>query len=168
MIGSLGRLSSLVRRLKQNPQLLDQYDEIIQEQLEQQIIEEVKEEPKGPEFYIPHKPVIRETAESTKTRIVYDASARANEKSPSLNDCLETGPPPQNLMWSVLVRNRFKPVALAGDMKQAFLQIRIREEDRDSLRFHWIKSKDPSQVQVYRFTRALFGVNIFDRPVGYK
>ena len=155
---SLGRLSSLVRRLKQNPQLLDQYDEIIQEQLDQNIIEEVKEEPKGREFYIPHKPVIRETAESTKMRIVYDASARANEKSPSLNDCLETGPPLQNLMWSVLIRNRFKPVALAGDMKQAFLQIRIREADRDSLRFHWIKNKDSSQVQVYRFTRALFGL----------
>ena len=91
-------------------------------------------------------------------RIVYDASARANEKSPSLNDCLERGPLLQNLMWSVLVRNRFKSVALAGDMKQAFLQIGIREEDRDSLRFHWIKSKDPSQVQVYRFTRALFGL----------
>ena len=96
--GSLGRLSSLVRRLRHNPQLLDQYDEIIQEQLQQQIIEEVKEEPKGREFYIPRKPVIRETAESTKMRIVYDASARANEKSLSLNDCLETGPPLQNLM----------------------------------------------------------------------
>ena len=101
---------------------------------------------------------MRESAESTKMRIVYDASARANEESPPLNDCLETGPPIQNLMWNVLLPNRFKPVALAGDMKQAFLQIRIREEVRDSLRFHWIKNKDPSQVQVYRFTKALFGL----------
>ena len=83
--------------------------------------------------------MVREQAESTKTRIVYDATARASDNAPSLNDCLETGPPLQNLMWSVLVRNRFKPVALTGDLKEAFLQVRIREEDREALIFHWIR-----------------------------
>ena len=56
------------------------------------------------------------------------------------------------------MRNRLKPVALCGDLKQAFLQIRIREEDRDALRFHWINNKDPAQIEVLRFTRALFGL----------
>ncbi len=51
-----------------------------------------------------------------------------------------------------------KPVAVCGDLKQAFLQVRIREEDRDALRFHWIKNKDPEQIEVLRFTRALFGL----------
>ena len=60
--------------------------------------------------------------------------------------------------WSVLVRNRFKPVALCADLKQAFLQVRIQEADGDALRFHWIKDKDPSLVEVLRFTRALFGL----------
>ena len=138
--------------------LLEKYDEIIQEQLAEGIIEKVTDEPKGKKFYIPHKPVIRESAESTKIRIVFDGSARANERSPSLNDCLETGPPLQNLLWNVLVRNRFKAVALAGDLKQAFLQIWIREEDRDSVRFHWIKDKDPKIIEVFRFTHALFGL----------
>ena len=70
-------------------------------------------------------------------RIVYDASGRGKETSPSLNKCLETGPPLQSLLWIVLVRNRLKPVALAEDLnKQAFFQIRIRPEDRDCLRFH--------------------------------
>ena len=73
------------------------------------------------ECYLPHKAVIRETAESTKMRIVFDASAKASPVSPSLNDCLETGPPLQNLLGSVLVRNRFKPVTLCADLKQAFL-----------------------------------------------
>ena len=56
------------------------------------------------------------------------------------------------------MRNRFKAVALAGDFKQAFLQIRIREEDIDSLRFHWIRDKDLKIIEVFRFTRALFGL----------
>ena len=116
-------------------------------------------EPEGKEFYIPHKAVIQETTESTKIRIVYDASARANEKAPSLNDCLETGPPLQNKLWSALVTNRFQPVALAGDLKQAFLQVRIREEDRDVMRFHWLKDLDTKHVETLRFTRALFGLS---------
>ena len=42
-------------------------------------------------------------------------------------------------------------------MKQAFLQIRIKAEDRDSLRFHW-KETGNDAIQIYRFTRALFGL----------
>lgn len=46
------------------------------------------------EFYVPHKrviTVIRETAESTKMRIVFDTSAEACQGSPPLIDHLETG-----------------------------------------------------------------------------
>ena len=50
------------------------------------------------------------------------------------------------------------PAALTGDMKQAFLQVRIREDDGDALRFHWINDKHPSQVETFRFTSALFGL----------
>ena len=79
--GSLRRLTSLVRRLQREPGLVDRYDEIIQDQLARGIVERASEEPQGREFYIPHKLVIHESAESTKMRIVFDASARANEKS---------------------------------------------------------------------------------------
>lgn len=49
-------------------------------------------------------------------------------------------------------------MVLAGDLKQAFLQIHVRLEDRDALRFHWIRDKKTSNVKVLRFTRALFGL----------
>ena len=90
----------------------------------------------GREFYIPHKPVVRATAESTKLRIVYGASARAFNSAPSFNDCLYTGPPLQYKLWSVLVRGRFNPVAITGDLQKAFLQVRVKEIDRDAMRFH--------------------------------
>ena len=156
--GSLRRLENLVKKLQGKPNLFEQYDGIIQEQIAEGVVEKVTSEPVGKEFYLPHKPVIRESAESTKTCIVFDASVKPNDKSPSLNDCLETGPPLQNLLWDVLVRNCLKPVALAGDLKQAFLQVRIRPEDRDVLRFHWFKHKNTSEIEVLRFTRALFGL----------
>ena len=47
--------------------------------------------------------------------------------------------------------NCARPIALCGDVKQAFLQIRIRESERDALRFLW-------DGQTFRFTRALFGL----------
>ena len=79
--------------------------------------------------------MVKENAETTKIRIVYDASAKP-EGSPSLNECLETGPPLQNLPRKILVRIIMRPVVITGDMKQAFLQICIKEEERDALRFH--------------------------------
>lgn len=57
------------------------------------------------------------------------------------------------------MRNRFQHVALAGDLKQAFLQVRIREEDRDVMRFHWLKDLDTKHVETLRFTQALFGLS---------
>ena len=119
--GSIKRLESLVKKLVKQPDMLAEYDSIIKDQLSQGIVERAEEEPSGKEFYIPHKSVVRETAESTKTQIVYEASARPSERSTSLNECLEPGLALQNQLWSVLVRNRFHRVALSGDIKQAFL-----------------------------------------------
>ena len=57
------------------------------------------------------------------------------------------------------MRNRFQPVALAGDLKQALLQVRIRKEDRDMIRFHWIKDLDTKRVETLRFTQALLALS---------
>ena len=155
--GSLKRLKNLSRKL-QREELTAQYDAIIQEQLAEGVIEKAPpvSQPQK-EFYIPHKSVIRKSAETTKMRIVYDASARATPDSPSLNDCLYPGPALQNKLWDVLIQQRAYPVVLAGDIKKAFLQIRIHESERDALRFHWQTDSD-SEVQTFRFTRVLFGL----------
>ena len=64
----------------------------------------------------PKKAVIREAAQSTKTRIVFDALAKVNQRSPSMKDYFETGPLLKNLLWSVMVWNCLNPVALCGDI----------------------------------------------------
>ena len=129
----------------------------MQEQLHTGVIEAAPENPTGKEFYILHKGVSRSKAESTKLRIVFDASARESNRDPSLNDCLHPGPPLQSLRWNVLVRARAYPIPLTGDLKKAFLQIRIAGDERDLLRFHR-RHPNTSQIEVYRFTRALFGL----------
>ena len=69
--------------------LTSEYDAIIQEQKQSGIVENY-----------------RETAKTTKVRIVYDASAKETRDSPSLNDCLYPGPPLQNKLWDVFVHQR--------------------------------------------------------------
>ena len=155
-VGSRRRLTSLVKKLKKEGNY-EQYDKIICEQLEQGIIEKASNEPTGKEHYLPHKAVVRKSAETTKLRIVYDASAKEQSDQPSINECLNPGPPLQNLLWEILVRSRFYPVLLTSDIEKAFLQVRIKAEERDALRFLW-QSPGSDDATVYRFTRALFGL----------
>ena len=139
--------------------MLSQYDAVIREQLEEGVVERAPTEATGKEFYLPHRAVVRENAETTKLRVVYDASARAHSGAPSLNECLHAGPPLQNKLWSHLTRSRFHPVAVAGDIRKAFLQVRIRQAERDALRFHWIVDIQSREEETLRFTRVLFGLS---------
>lgn len=50
---------------------------------------------------------------------------------------------------------RFHPVLITGGLKQAFLQVRIKKQERDALRFHW-KANEHLEVETLRFMRALF------------
>ena len=102
--------------------------------------------------------MILESAETTKIRIAYDTSAKPNKDSVSLNECLETGPPLQNSLWDILIRSRFRPILLCGDIEKAYLQIRIRESEKDVLRFHWVKNSDPSVIEINRFTHLVFSL----------
>ena len=67
--GSLRRLDSLVRKLERTDKY-EAYDQILQSQLNEGIIEPASKIPQGKEFYLPHKCVERANAESTKLRVV--------------------------------------------------------------------------------------------------
>jgi hypothetical protein len=74
-----------------------------------------------------------------------------------LNECLYTGPALQNKLWDILVQQRTYPVGVSADIKQAFLQIRVKENERGVLKFHW-QPKADAEIETYRFTRVLFGL----------
>ena len=118
---------------------LEAHDSIIQEQRANEIIEkvneiieEVNETVCEGVFYLSHRPVIRESVEITEIRIWYDASAKACQTSTSQNECLETGPLLQNRLWDIIMRSRFRSILLCGDIEKAFLQIRIKESQKDA------------------------------------
>ena len=84
------------------------------------IVEEAPKSTSNKEFYIPHKGIVKELSETTKLRVVYDASAKSDPASPSLKDCLYAVPPLQNRLWDVLVQQRAFPVMVSSDIRQGF------------------------------------------------
>ncbi|XP_065052545.1 uncharacterized protein LOC135681850 [Rhopilema esculentum] len=130
----------------------------MREQLDKGIIERVPDKLTGEiVHWIPHQAVIRDNAESTKLRIVYDCSARNTSQDPSLNDLLETGPPLQLLIFDILLKNRMHQYCITGDIQKAFLQIKIQPQDRDALRLLWYNDLESRTIEEYRFTRVIFG-----------
>ena len=48
---------------------------------------------------------------------------------------------------------------LCDDIEKPFLQIRIKEKERESLKFHWVENLTNNTIQILRFTRLVFGLN---------
>ena len=132
------RLLSLLQRLRQCPGVLEPYDQIIREQVQLGIVQPVETDSdeitvKGRIHYLPHHAVVRHDKDTTKVRVVYDASAKSH--GPSLNDCLHVGPKFNQRIFDILLRFRAQKIALVADIEKAFLMIAVNEEDRDVLRF---------------------------------
>ena len=159
-----GRLCSLLRRLRSEPQVLHQYDNVIKEQLATGVVElanvddEKIVEP-GNIHYLPHREVLKQDRSTTKLRVVYDASPKQKDQI-SLNDCLLPGQPITLLNFNILLRFRVNKIALVSDLEKAFLNAEINPNQRELLRFLWVHDADSPnlQVQTLRFNRLVFGL----------
>ena len=150
------RLNNLSHKLAKDPKLQNRYDVALTEIETSGIITEVKPEEicvPYPVFYMPHRPVVRESSLTTKVRPVFDASAKGHNGI-SLNDCMEAGPCLIPSLVEILIRFRRWKVALTSDITKAFLQIQIRREDQDVHRFFWNHN---GLVRIMRFLRVPFG-----------
>lgn len=88
---------------------------------------------------------------------MFDASAR-DSNGVFLNSCLEPGPALQPDLVGILLRFRKNYVGIMGDIEKMFLQIRLKEEDRDSHRYLWRDLDPKATPKIYRMTRVTFGV----------
>ncbi|GFV88521.1 integrase catalytic domain-containing protein [Trichonephila clavipes] len=89
------RFFSLEKRLQANPELRDRYVKFMQDYEHlghmQLVLNSELSKPSSKCFYLPHFGVVREQSETTKLRVVFDASAKTDSNL-SLNDILHTGP----------------------------------------------------------------------------
>ena len=158
------RLDSLIRRLKKDPVRKQAYMQAVLDLIDQRVVETVDEESqvamdpaRTDVYYLPHRDVFDPLRDTTKLRVVFDASATTGTGK-SLNDCLLPGPPLQQKVAAIVMRFRTKKIALIGDCQKMFLQVGIEEADRDFIRFLWKDPDDPDgKVQIFRFTKLIFG-----------
>uniref|UniRef100_A0A915B870 CCHC-type domain-containing protein n=1 Tax=Parascaris univalens TaxID=6257 RepID=A0A915B870_PARUN len=159
----MGRLKTSLKHLQKDPELLRAYEKTFDEQLKTGIIEDVTNTPpEGPMYYMPHQAVVRPGKATTKIRIVYDASSKTRKEGHSLNDVLLRGPLLLTKLCGVLLRVRLAPILITADVEKAFLQIGLHHDQRDAVRFIWVKDVtapvSSTNLRVFRFTRVPFGV----------
>ncbi|KAH7953196.1 hypothetical protein HPB49_005858 [Dermacentor silvarum] len=143
---------------------LAKYDKTIQTYFDECDAERVPDQDvpfKPNTYYMPHHGVIRRNAVTTKLLVVFDASPHAPGQ-PVLNPVLIKGPKMDADLLKLLLNFMFHPIVMVADIKKAYLQMVIRPEDRDALRFLWIAHL-PTQHQPlrpivqWRMTRVSFG-----------
>ena len=163
----MSRFKSLERCLQRNKDLMRKYDDVIQNQVKQGIIQRGLDTTEGRNLkhYLSYHPVLTSAKHTTKLRVVYDASLKAKKGDNSLNDCLYCGPILLSDLCGILMLLRLReyPIVILTDIKKAFLCVGIQEKDRDVTRLLWLK--DPNNIgniqrnlEIYRFCRISFGI----------
>ncbi|CAK1544168.1 unnamed protein product [Leptosia nina] len=150
---ALNRFKGIEKKLRKDSVMKKEYSSQIENLLHCQYAEEAPADCNSSrKWFLPHFAVQHPLKK--KLRIVFDAAAKT--AGCSLNDALLPGPDLLQSLFGVLLRFREGPVAIAADIKEMFLQVKIREEDRDSLRFLW-RDNEKAPVKEYRMTSVIFG-----------
>ncbi|KAK3553790.1 hypothetical protein QTP70_012164 [Hemibagrus guttatus] len=149
----LPTLCSVERHLLKDPIKAEVYREEMRKLIETGAVREVVESiPELPEcWYIPHHIV----SHNGKFRIVFNCSHQYQGQS--LNQYLLPGPTLSASLLGVLIRFREHPVAVSGDIKAMFHQVRLLPEDRPLLRFLWRDLKMDEVPKILEWQVLPFG-----------
>ena len=158
---ALARFNSLQRSLLKNEELKVAYTSAINEFINNGVVELINDENAAEKerndlFYLPHRAVYDPSRTSTQCRVVFDASAKT-ATGHSLNSFLLSGPPLQLDITALAMRFRARKIVLVGDISKMFLNIDVREADRNYLRFLWKETHESGPPRVYRFSTLIFG-----------
>ncbi|CAH8508880.1 unnamed protein product [Schistosoma rodhaini] len=152
------RLECLRKRFMKDNSLLQKYQAVMNKHISKGYIIEASKEGFDRDavcWYIPHHPVIN-SKKPGKLRIVFDCAAVY--QGFSLNDQLLRGPNTVNSLFGVLLRFRLGNIALAADVEEMFLQVRIPRQDRGAFRLLWWEDGDMKRTaKEYCLTVHPFG-----------
>jgi hypothetical protein len=148
---AMSRLCNTERKLEKDKFIQGEYQKTIESYIEKGYLKRVTEEESPPPevWYLPHFPVVRMDKTSTKVKIVFDCSAKTD--GISLNDVIYAGPKLQQELFDVLIRFGRNPVALVCDIKEMYLQVEIKENDRAMFRILWRDGDRDREPEVLEF-----------------
>ena len=147
---------SLERKFAKNPALQAQYTECIQSYLDEghmSLVSSSEVSRRG--YYLPHHAVIKADSLTTKTRGVFDGSAKTSTDV-SLNDTFMIGLTIQDDLFPIVTRFRSHPVALTADIEQMYRQIWVSENDRFYQKILW-RSSPNDPIKTHSLNTVTFG-----------
>ncbi|XP_062713340.1 uncharacterized protein LOC115266428 [Aedes albopictus] len=150
------RLDKLVIALARNPTKRVEYSAFLAEYLalgHMKEVQSVSDDYGG--YYIPHHAVHKTSSSTTKTRVVFDASAKTTTDL-SLNDTLSVGPTVQNDLFSIILKFCTHQVVLTADIPKMYRQVKLHTDDCKYQRILWLD--DDSKLKVYELQTVTYGV----------
>ncbi|XP_076664982.1 uncharacterized protein LOC143367242 [Andrena cerasifolii] len=154
---AMKRLISLERRLQRDTNLSQQYRAVIKKYRDLGHMSEVIESQASSDgYFLPHHGVIKTTSQTTKLRVVFDASAETST-GVSLNDTLHIGPKIQDDLIYILLRFRIHQYVITGDIEKMYRQFLVRPEDRKYQRLLWRDSD--GNIKTFQLNTVTFGLS---------
>ncbi|XP_063915614.1 uncharacterized protein LOC135131698 [Zophobas morio] len=155
---AISRLKSIERKFLRDPQLKSDYTAFMREYLEMGHMQKLKEDDDGTQVccYIPHHHVVKPDSETSKIRIVFDASVKSSNGK-SLNDNLYVGESLQQELFSILVRFRVHQFILSADCAKMYRMILVDPEHcKRFQRILW-RFNSTEKIQTYQLNTVTYG-----------
>jgi len=122
---ALKRLLNLEHRLQKNKLLYESYRSFMNDYL---ALGHMKVATRPGKYYIPHHVVVKQNGDTSKLRVVFDASAKSSS-GVSLNDIVCAGPQLQNDISELLLTCQLYKCIFIADIVKMYRQIKVRDED---------------------------------------
>lgn len=152
---AINRFKSLERKFQNNKQFKEDYAKVIQEYKEMGHMKKSETKDDKNSIYLPHHAVVREDKETSKVRVVYDASAQGSNGH-SLNNTMMVGPVLQPDLRSLIIAWRRHKICVVGDIEKMYRMINMTEEHTSLQRILWRDDPD-NQLECYDLTTVTFG-----------
>lgn len=142
-------LSYLERRFGRNPNVFQSYSEFFSEYDSLGLMHQISCEAFNYVYYyyIPHHAVFKATGNTTKIRVIFNASMKSSSGK-SLNDLLYADPKLQPTIVSILCNFRMYPVVFTCDISKMYRQILVLPEHRKHQHILW---RSPSNDSITDF-----------------
>ncbi|XP_045449666.1 uncharacterized protein LOC123658273 [Melitaea cinxia] len=149
-----GRFLNLEKKLSKNLNFKQKYVDFIKEYQELGHLSEFDRPSFG--FYLRHHAVVREEKETTKVRIVFDASAKSSSGK-SLNDIQLVGPVVRSDLFEILLRFRIHRFVLTGDIEKMYRQIEIDNSQRHLQLILW-REDEEQPLKILKLNTVTYGM----------
>ncbi|XP_063630296.1 uncharacterized protein LOC134801610 [Cydia splendana] len=152
---AITRFQQIERKFQRNGKLKEEYTKVINEYLNLGHMKKVEKEDEREAIYLAHHPVIREDKDTTKVRIVYDASSKGSNGR-SLNDSMLVGPTLQPDLRSLIIRWRCHKICVVGDIVKMYRQVKMTNNHTDLQRIVW-RDEASGILESYQLLTVTFG-----------